>query len=57
MQREKFKKGLVMEYKAIKYSNKEDALVALNKMRQRKKDWIEKTVQEFAELRKLQVTV
>lgn len=43
-----------MEYKAIKYSSKEEALNALNKMRQRKMEWINKTQQEFAELRKTQ---
>ena len=45
---------LIMEYKAIKYSSKEEALNALNKMRQRKMEWINKTQQEFAELRKTQ---
>lgn len=46
-----------MEYKAIKYSNKDEAINALNKMRQRKKEWIDRTQQEFAELRKMQPTV
>ncbi len=46
-----------MEYKTIKYSSKEEAVNALNKMRQRKREWIDKTLQEFAELRKMQPTV
>ena len=37
-----------MEYKAVKYSNKEEALIALNKMRQRKLEWIKETQREFA---------
>lgn len=46
-----------MEYKAIRYSNKEEAVNALNRMRQRKKEWIDKTQQEFSELRKMLPTV
>ena len=38
-------------YKAIKYNNKSEALAALHKMVERKKEWIEKTEQEFAVLR------
>ena len=38
-------------YKAVKYNNRNEALTALQKMVERKKDWIEKTEQEFAMLR------
>ena len=51
------KKGMIMEYKAVQYSNKEEALIALNKMRQRKMEWIKETQREFAELRKTPVTI
>lgn len=44
-----------MEYKAIKYSSREEALNALNQMRQRKKEWIKTTQKEFAELRQAQL--
>ena len=46
-----------MEYKAVQYSNKEEALNALNKMRQRKLEWIKETQREFAELRNTPVTI
>ena len=48
---------MIMEYKEVKYSNKEEALIALNKMRQRKLEWIKETQREFAELRKTPVTI
>ena len=51
------KKGMIMEYKAVQYSNKEEALIALNKMRQRKLEWIKETQREFAELRNTPVTI
>ena len=38
-------------YKAVKYNNRSEALTALQKMVERKKEWIEKTEQEFAMLR------
>ena len=46
-----------MEYKAVKYSNTEEALIALNKMRQRKLEWIKETQREFEELRNTPVTI
>ena len=51
------RKECIMEYKAVKYSNKEEALIALNKMRQRKLEWIKETQREFAELRNTPVTI
>ena len=38
-------------YKAVKYNDRSEALAALRKMVERKKEWIEKTEQEFAMLR------
>ena len=38
-------------YKAVKYNDRNEALAALHKMVERKKEWIKKTEQEFALLR------
>ena len=38
-------------YKAVKYNNRNEALYALRKMVERKKEWIERTENEFATLR------
>ena len=42
-------------YKAVKYNNKSEALTALRKMVERKKEWVEKTEQELAMLRQQNV--
>ena len=39
-----------MEYKTVKYSNREEAAEALRKMIERKREWVEKT-EELAKLR------
>lgn len=38
-------------YKAVKYNNREEALAAFRKMMERKREWVEKTEQEFSQLR------
>lgn len=38
-------------YKAVRYSDRSEALAALHKMVERKKEWIEQTEQEFAMFR------
>ena len=38
--------------KAVRYNNRQEALVAFRKMVERKKEWVERTEQEFAMLRK-----
>lgn len=38
-------------YKAVKYHNREEALAAFQKMLNRKREWVEKTEQEFSHLR------
>ena len=45
-----------MAYKTVKYSNREEAAEALRKMIERKREWVEKTEQEFEELAKLRTT-
>jgi len=45
-----------MAYKTVKYSNREEAAEALHKMIERKREWVEKTEQEFKELSKLRST-
>ena len=42
-------------YKAIKYNDRSEALTALQRMVERKKEWIEKTEQEFLVLRQQSV--
>ena len=39
-------------HKAVKYNNRKEAHDAFRKMIERKKEWIEKTEQEFAALRR-----
>lgn len=37
-----------MKYEAVKYNSREEALMALQRMIQRKKDWEKKVQEEFA---------
>ena len=37
--------------KAVRYNNRQEALVAFRKMIERKKDWVERTEHEFTLLR------
>ena len=39
-----------MEYEAINYSNRNEALAAFRRMIERKKQWVEKTEKEFEQL-------
>lgn len=39
-----------MDYEAISYSNRNEAIAAFRKMIERKKQWIEKTEKEFEQL-------
>ena len=39
-----------MEYEAINYNNRNEALAAFRKMIERKKQWVEKTEKEFEQL-------
>ena len=39
-------------FKAVKYNSRKEALAAFQKMVERKKEWVERTEQEFAMLRK-----
>ena len=39
-------------FKAVKYNSRKEALAAFRKMVERKKEWVERTEQEFAMLRK-----
>ena len=39
-----------MEYQAIKYKSKDEAIAAFRKMIERKKQWMEKTEKEFEQL-------
>lgn len=39
-------------YKAVNYSNRDEALKAFRRMVERKREWIEKTEQEFVSLRR-----
>ena len=41
---------LNMEYEAINYKNRNEALAAFRKMIERKKEWVEKTEKEFEQL-------
>ncbi len=41
-------------YTAIKYNTREDVVAAFKKMMQRKREWVEKTEKEFAQLRKVE---
>ena len=45
------KKGKNMEYKAVKYNSKEEAMAAFIKMRNRKREWLKKTEAELQQLR------
>lgn len=38
----------IMKYEAVKYNSREEALMALQRMIQRKKDWEKKVQEEFA---------
>lgn len=40
-----------METKYIKYHNREEAIAAFRKMKQRKKEWLEQTDKEFKQAR------
>lgn len=40
-----------MNYTAVKYKTRDDAVNAVKKMMQRKREWIERTEKEFRELR------
>ena len=42
-----------MVYEPVKYHSREEAVKALQKMVQRKREWAEKAEQELAELAKL----
>ena len=39
-----------MEYEAINYNSRSEALAAFRKMVERKKQWVEKTEKEFEQL-------
>ena len=41
----------MMEYKAVKYSNREEALAAFIRMRDRKREWIKKTEAELKQMK------
>ena len=40
-----------MEYKAVKYNNREEALAAFIRMRDKKREWIRKTETELKQMR------
>ena len=40
-----------MEYNAIKYNNREEAMAAFIRMRNRKREWLKKTEEELQRLR------
>lgn len=40
-----------MEYKAVKYSSKEEAMAAFIRMRNRKREWLKKTEEELEQMR------
>lgn len=40
-----------MNYTAVKYKTRDDAVNAVKKMMQRKRVWVERTEKEFRELR------
>lgn len=40
-----------MDYKAIKYNSREEAMAAFQRMKHRKQEWMERTAQELRALR------
>lgn len=40
-----------MEYNAVKYNNREEAMAAFIRMRNRKREWLKKTEEELQQLR------
>ena len=44
-------KTSMMEYKAVKYRNREEALAAFIRMRDKKREWIKKTETELKQMR------
>lgn len=41
----------MMEYKAVKYNSREEAMAAFIRMRNRRREWLEKTEENLLQLR------